>query len=196
MKGISLTRRDWLTTTALGTTALATARFSFAAEPAQPLPLGSRRELFLDDYLIAKLDGAALHAHQPEPRDVVITCDAPWEGNTSAYFTIFADDDRFRMYYRGAHWNETAKKEAHPEFACYAESRDGLTFTKPKLGLHEFNGAKENNIVLTGTGTHCFSAFKDGNPAAPAAARYKRCPPCLRRGCTPTNRPMGSSGRG
>ena len=75
--------------------------------------LGSRRELFLDDFLIAKLDGATFHAHQPEPRDVVIACDAPWEGNTSAYYTLFADGERFRMYYRGAHWDEAKKIAAH-----------------------------------------------------------------------------------
>lgn len=191
MKTAPQTRRDWFATTALGTAALATARVSFAAEPAAPIALGSRRELFLDDFLIASLDGAALHAHQPQPRDVVITCDAPWEGNTSAYYTLFADGDRFRMYYRGAHWDVAARKEAHPEFACYAESRDGLTFTKPRLGLFEFNGSKENNLILTGTGTHCFAAFKDGNPAAPAEARYKAVSAVFKKGLFAYQSPDG-----
>jgi hypothetical protein len=30
---------------------------------------------------------------------------------------------------------------------CYAESRDGITWTKPKLGLFEFEGSMENNII-------------------------------------------------
>ena len=43
---------------------------------------------------------------------------------------------------------QAAKKEAHPEFACYAESRDGIHWTKPELGQHEFNGSKRNNIII------------------------------------------------
>ncbi|MBI5395068.1 MAG: hypothetical protein HZA91_07210 [Verrucomicrobia bacterium] len=137
------------------------------------ITLGSRRELFVDDFLIASLTGAELKLHKPEPRDVAIVCDSPWEGNTSAYYTIFRDGGRFRMYYRGSHFDEKTKKGTHPEFACYAESKDGITWTKPKLGVCEFNGSKDNNIVWTGDGSHNFAAFKDANPACAADARYK-----------------------
>jgi hypothetical protein len=134
--------------------------------------LESRRELLIDDTLFVGV-GGEFKMHRPEPRDVVITCDAPWEGNTSAYFTLFEDEGLFRMYYRGAHFDTSTKKEAHPEFACYAESRDGLKFEKPKLGLFEYQGSKENNIIWTGAGTHNFTPFKDGNPQAAAETRYK-----------------------
>ncbi|NUQ65334.1 MAG: hypothetical protein HUU20_22940 [Pirellulales bacterium] len=144
-----------------------------AAETGSAIDLGSRRELFVDDFLIARMDGAELKLHKPEPRDVAILCDQPWEGNTSAYYAIFPDDDRFRMYYRGSHVDEKTKRATHPEFACYAESRDGLTWEKPQLGLVEFNGSKQNNIVWAGQGTHNFTPFKDGNPACEPGARYK-----------------------
>lgn len=135
--------------------------------------IGSRRELFVDDFLIDKLKGVELKMHAPAAQDVALVCDAPWEGNTSAYYTLFADGDRFRMYYRGAHFDETTKKEAHPEFTCYAESKDGLRWEKPKLGLFAFQGSKENNIVWAGAGTHNFTPLKDGNPKAAANSRYK-----------------------
>ena len=135
--------------------------------------IGSRRELFVDDYLIESVKGAELTMHRPVPREVASVCDEPWEGNTSAYYTIFPDGDRFRMYYRGAHFNETTKAATHPEFTCYAESRDGLAWEKPKLGLFEFNGSKENNIVRAGEDTHNFTPFKDDNPDCSADARYK-----------------------
>lgn len=49
---------------------------AFASEP--PLEIGSRRELFVDDFLIGKLTGgAALHLHQPQPQEVVLVTD-PW----------------------------------------------------------------------------------------------------------------------
>lgn len=135
--------------------------------------IGSRRELFVDDHLIAHRKGVELKLHKPVAQDVALVCDAPWEGNTSAYFILFADGDRFRMYYRGSHFDEKTKKPAHPEFACYAESKDGIRWEKPKLGLFAFNGSKDNNIVWAGAGTHNFTPFKDGNPKAAPEARYK-----------------------
>ena len=48
-------------------------------------------------------------------------------------------------------------------------SKDGITWTKPKLGLFEFNGSKDNNIVLMGGASHNFACFKDTNPAAAPA---------------------------
>jgi hypothetical protein len=142
--------------------------------PAKPLAIGSRLELFADDYVIDKLEGeASLHLHRPAPQEVVLVTDKPWEGNTSAYYTIFRDGDLYRAYYRGSHWDEVAKKATHPEVVCYAESKDGIHWTKPNLGLFEFDGSKQNNIVWDGIGTHCFAAFKDTHPDCTADARYK-----------------------
>jgi len=138
------------------------------------IDIGSRRELFVDDYLLAEMsDAVTLKVHQPTPGEVALVTDMPWEGNTCAYYTVFRDGDLYRMYYRGAHWDTEKKRAAHPEVTCYAESKDGLHWTKPKLGLYEWNGSKENNIVWTGIGTHCFVPFRDANPACPADARYK-----------------------
>jgi len=142
--------------------------------PAEPLAIGSRLELFADDYVIDRLEGeASLHLHRPAPQEVVLVTDKPWEGNTSAYYTIFRDGDLYRAYYRGSHWDEVAKKATHPEVVCYAESKDGIHWTKPNLGLFEFDGSKQNNIVWDGIGTHCFAAFKDTHPDCTADARYK-----------------------
>lgn len=141
---------------------------------AEPVEIGTRLELFVDDFIIEKMTGdVAQRLHRPEPKEVVLVTDASWEGNTCAYYTVFRDGDLYRMYYRGSHYDEKTRKSAHPEVTCYAESKDGIHWNKPNLGLFEFNGSKDNNIVWDGIGTHDFVAFKDENPDCPAEARYK-----------------------
>ena len=73
----------------------------------------------------------------------------------------------------------------HREVVCYAESKDGITWTWPELGLVEFNGSKKNNIIWDGVGSHCFTPFKDTKPDCEADAKYK----AISRG-----RPQGKKG--
>ncbi|MDA1052971.1 MAG: hypothetical protein O3C40_21165 [Planctomycetota bacterium] len=143
----------------------------------EPIDIGSRRELFVDDLLIDKLSGEAeLRLHHPTPREVAIVHDAPWEGSGSGYHTVFQDGDLYRLYHRGSHLEVTPGKLGsgdHPPFYCYAESKDGIQWTKPELGIVEFHDSKKNNIILEGLGTHNFAPFKDTNPDCSPEARYK-----------------------
>jgi hypothetical protein len=142
--------------------------------PLHAEPIGSRLEPFVDDHLIERFErDAQLQIQRPEPHEVVLVADQPWEGNTSGYVTVFLDGNRYRMYYRGSHFDEQTQKSTHREVTCYAESRDGLAWTKPELGLFGFEGSKRNNIVWDGPGTHNFTPFLDTNPACPPEARYK-----------------------
>ena len=145
---------------------------------AEPINMGSRLELFVDSHLIDRLSGGARRQlHHPVPREVAIVMDQPWEGNAVNYVTVFQDGPRYRMYYRGAdvHYDKNGYRESHPDLYCYAESSDGIHWQKPTLGLFAFRGSKENNIVWDGKGigNHNFTPFKDTNPKASAAARYK-----------------------
>jgi|UniRef100_UPI003784550F hypothetical protein len=128
------------------------------------IDIGRQRELFLDDHLIDKLDGAQLVLHPPVPQEIAINHDEPWEGSTCAYHTVFKDGELYRLYYRGG-WGY--------HIYCYAESRDGVHWVKPKLGLFEFKGSKDNNIILMGEGTESFAPFKDANPNSAPDAPYK-----------------------
>lgn len=136
--------------------------------------IGSRRELFIDRYLIDSLAGTArLEMHRPVPANVAIKHDAPWEGRYSIYGTMIYDGRKYRYYYRG--WPEANAKAV----TCCAESPDGVRFTKPTLGLCEFEGSKENNIILTDTGdgensvVHNFCPFLDTKPGVEPARRFK-----------------------
>jgi len=143
---------------------------------ARVLEIGDRLELLADDTLIDSLmGGAQLRLHHPEPREVALVADAPWEGNGSLYATVFQDGPLYRMYYRGANYriNKDEYTEDHRCVYCYAQSSDGIHWTKPQLGLFEWEGSKENNIVLDGLGTHSFAPLRDDNPACSPQARYK-----------------------
>ena len=132
------------------------------------LEIGSRLELFVDGFMIESLTGQARRRlHNPQPQEVAITFDAPWEGPLSGYSAVIVEEGCIRMYYRG--W--PSKDE--PAVACCAESKDGITFIRPSVGVCEFGGSKDNNIIWTGPGCHNFTPMKDPNPAAPEEQRYK-----------------------
>ncbi len=139
------------------------------------IAIGTRLEPLVDEFLIERMTGGAeLRMHRPTPREVVIVHDAPWEGNTSGYHTVLRDGDVLRMYYRGHAIDASGPlKMAHSEVTCYAESRDAVHWTKPELGLFDWEGSKANNIIWQGEGSHNFSPFLDTNPSCPPEARYK-----------------------
>lgn len=143
---------------------------------AQPIEIGSRLELFVDDHIIERITGGAqLRLHRPTRREIAMVFNAPWEGNNSAYVTVFRDGPIYRMYYRGRQIDMSSGKVEFPhgQVVCYAESTDGIHWTKPNLGLVEFEGSKENNIIWEEEGSHNFAPFKDANPDATPKARYK-----------------------
>ena len=59
--------------------------------------IGTTRQLFLDDYLIESMLGVNLKLHGATPTGNVLTLDAPWEGSTCDYHTVFQDGEMYRM---------------------------------------------------------------------------------------------------
>lgn len=138
-----------------------------------PLAIENRLEPFLDNYLIGAQANTALRLQAPRPAETVIQFNDKWEGRYCGYVTVFRDGDRYRMYYRG---NPLAGKDGSDwEVTCYAESTDGIHFTKPELGLHEYEGSKANNIFLANEApfSHNFAPFKDTRAGIGPAEQYK-----------------------
>ena len=162
---------SWFATILTGAVAWGCHHAVHAAPPAEPpLEVGDRLQLFLDDYLIDSIDGAKLKLHHPRPAELVIEKDKPWEDETMYDSVVIKDGDRYRIWYR-------TNFNARPFYTGYAESADGVRWTKPNLGLIEFQGSKDNNLVWTsgpdGAMGCVLSIFKDGNPNTPASRRYK-----------------------
>ena len=147
-------------------------------EVAIPVDIDSRLELMVDDYLVSQLGGGARRRlNSPVPRDIALQLDAPWEGNACGGFTVFEDDGRYRMYYRGQNFVYAGKELGTPggKYICYAESADGIHWERPDLGLVEFDGSRKNNILMDAGEilNGMFSPFKDGNPECADESRYK-----------------------
>jgi hypothetical protein len=132
--------------------------------------VGSRWELLVDDWLIDEARDVTLELNVPEHREVVLVTDAAWEGITSAYFSVVQDGEVVRLYYRGSVPGSDLSAD---QVTCVAESRDGVRFTRPKLGLIEVGGSTENNVIWKGTESHNFAPFIDENPDCKPDQRYK-----------------------
>jgi len=103
------------------------------------IPIDVGRQLFVDDFLIEP-NTLIRTCHQAEyyPGNPVLAPDQPWEtGRTSQDFPaptamVFSDgvwydpaDHLFKMWYMGGYTDST----------CYATSKDGISWDKPKLDV-------------------------------------------------------------
>ncbi len=132
----------------------------------QAVRIDDRLELFVDSFLVDAMVGdAERRLHHPCPREVVLNLDRPWEGETSAYFTVVTDGDRIMMYYRGS-------SEESGQVTCVAESTDGVHFTRPELDIVQYEG-QPTNIVWQGRGAHNLTPFRDPRPDVPDDQRFK-----------------------
>lgn len=162
----------WTATGIVGVLALfvtpASAQESPTTRGQEARNIGSRLELFVDDWLIETMKDVALRLHIAQPREIVIKRDKPWEKPGMYDPVVIKDGDRYRMWYR-------THLAPPPSYTAYAESPDGIRWTKPSLNLIDYNGSKENNLVWSSEGDagHVLSVFKDGNPKAEESHRYK-----------------------
>jgi hypothetical protein len=154
-------------------TAILVAGMYFAAPVFAMIELGNRLELFVDDFLIERLDDAALKLHEPTFAGVALRFDRAWEGAFCGYVTVLKEGDLFRMWYRGL--PKAGRDGSADEVTCYAESGDGVIWKKPNLGLFDVQGTRDNNVVLAGQPpfSHNFSPFLDSRLGVPADERYK-----------------------
>ncbi|MBI4659249.1 MAG: hypothetical protein HY735_10445 [Verrucomicrobia bacterium] len=150
-----------------------------AASHPQPSPekrvtIGVRKQLLVDDGVIserlnlARELGVATKANDGKP---LIVADRPWENADLFRFgTVLHDGQRFRMWYL-----------MNDDLFGYAESADGLHWTKPNLGLYEWHGSRSNNIV-DARGVSCFLDPHETDPQHKYKSAYghpKKVMACL-----------------
>ena len=133
-----------------------------------PLKVDARRQLFVDDYLIASAEGLHREWHQPAklPENPILEGELPYEGTWFVPLVTERDEDtgKFRLWYTVKLHYEGPGGIQMRFPTLYAESDDGIAWRRPKLGILEYEGSTENNFVIHGG--RIMGLFKD-----PAAVR-------------------------
>lgn len=122
------------------------------------------RCLLVDDTFVQSMSGARrvvhrLHLYEGNP---IIVQDKPWECHPDFRYypsvvmwsnPVLRDSQtgKFRMWYTA--FNDYDEQGRETGLLLYAESGDGINWTKPDLGITEWKGSTHNNIVLVGPST-------------------------------------------
>ena len=119
----------------------------------QIVDVGDRKQLFLDEALIESSEGVRLTMHPLRPTgEVLIAPDQPWESGPGAGIghccCVLKEDGLFRAWYDYIERSEIPGEPPPVRAMSYAESGDGVHFTKPLLTLNPHGGADATNILL------------------------------------------------
>ena len=117
---------------------------------------------------IGKLEGKLRWVQQKakvREQPVLLPSNAGDGAGASIYGSVLHDGGKYRMWYQGWPHDWTGLNSS---IVCYAESDDGIEWTKPNLKLDD-RFAGEHNV--TDLGMHAPSVFID--PDAPASHRYR-----------------------
>lgn len=134
--------------------------------------------LFADDHHILYRSGTQRILNLPKrhSNNPLVSPDKPWEvaiGWTSIYHN--PETGKYQLWYQ-SYCGKTVQDKRYGCVVCYAESDDGIHFTKPDLDLFPFEENERTNIVLIGNGGHsfryCNSVLVDNHHSDPNR-RYK-----------------------
>lgn len=115
--------------------------------------------LFVDDHHVLYRSGTErivtpFSRHSENP--VVAAHENPWEmaiGWTSIYRN--SANGRYQLWYQ-AYTGDQLEERTHDCAVCYAESDNGLQFSKPALDIVPFKKNSRSNIVLIGNGGYSY----------------------------------------
>jgi len=128
-----------------------------------------RREVCWDTHIVECAENVSVRMHKPIRRNDALVCDVDWEGPANGYPAVVKVGGKYRLYYRAADTSDPSTG-----VICMAESDDGITFTRPDLGIHAFKGSKHNNIIVKEDRfIDNFSVCMDTNPDCPEDEKFK-----------------------
>ena len=145
------------------------------------IDIGTRRELFWDDYLVdTEKTTARLLVNHPTFCDKLMEFGEVFDENSSediyiSYPILVKVEDIWRLYYHPCRTEEEWKSRGG-DFAqvmlCVVESKDGVHWERPALEHYRDRYGKSTNIVMDELNDGAF-VFYDENPACPPEEKFK-----------------------
>ena len=138
------------------------------------IPIGSQRQLFLDDqWLISSMETVEVLVHQPQRRELSDIRNRPWEGAGSKFHTVLYDPEReiYLMYYVATPGENVTPWATKNMYVCYLESEDGIHWPYRPLNMVQWGGSTDNNIIFEHEMN--FNPFIDANPNTLPEERFK-----------------------
>lgn len=133
--------------------------------------LNNVRQVCWDMFLADCTENIHTKTHSPVRQNVALDCTEHWEALGVNYLGVVKTDAGYRLYYRA---RDPLFFRHYRNRFCIAESTDGITFTRMKLDLHEYDGKRGNNIHFEESRpVDNFSIFPDENPDCPPDAKFK-----------------------
>ncbi|MCX7428181.1 MAG: hypothetical protein NTW96_21450 [Planctomycetia bacterium] len=111
-----------------------------------PIAVGGEKQLFIDNrFIAADSRNVELCMNPPVKLGAVLRPERPWEDKSIGFCaSVIEHEGVFKLFYRA----DGREKGAS---VCLATSRDGLQWERPRIGLYEHGGTKDNNIVFRDT---------------------------------------------
>lgn len=109
------------------------------AAPHEPIPVTRQKQLFLDDHLVASMTNVTRRICPAEkfPGNPVLWQTEPWEDELAVlYGSVLRDEGKYRMWYKAGMG------------VGYAESDDGVRWSKPLVGITDSKGRRTNVLLL------------------------------------------------
>lgn len=141
------------------------------------LNVASSKQLFIDNLFFESSTNVFLKVHPPlKTGERNLEREQPWESATLNWFNVLQEGNNYRMWYEC--YDIEGWPTADDTSFCYAESTNGIHWTRPNLGFFTYQGSTNNNILFRQIGpptahsrVHGTGVFVD--PTAPPSSRYK-----------------------
>jgi len=125
--------------------------------PSKPIEVAGTRQLLMDKHLVDSSWNLFRTVHQPDkhPSNPLIP-GGLWESDgyrvEADCGCVMYDDELGRFRFWTILRDSNRKRWDADSVHVYWESEDGVRWTKPELGIVEFEGSKANNVIQAGAG--------------------------------------------
>ena len=137
----------------------------------EPIRLSIGPQLFIDDYLIEASEHLRRTTHRPVklPRPILAKAES-WHLGPLFFQKVIRRPEigLFEM------WYNVQNRGGSPSVCfAYAESQDGIQWTRPNLGLVSIGGSNANNLINAPTGHYGLFFVDEGEGFSDHARRFK-----------------------